>query len=103
MPTSWDSCSVDGVPTIKCLEVLFAALIKSIGGLVFVVLFVMFVMGSLSWLTAGDNPEKLKKAKGTFFSALTGLIIIGVSYLILVILENFLGISGLTQFQINTN
>lgn len=103
MTSVWDSCLVDGIPTIKCLEVLFGILLKSLGGLVFVILFAMFVLGSISWLTAGDNPEKLKKAKGTFFSALTGLIIIAVSYLVLVILENFLGISGLTEFSINTN
>ncbi len=103
MSTTWDSCLVNGVPTIKCLEVLFGLLLKAIGGLVFVILFVMFALGSVSWLTAGDNPEKLKKAKGTFFSALIGLVIIAVSYLALTVLENFLGISGLTTFTINTN
>lgn len=100
MSTTWDSCLVEGVPTIKCLEVLFGILLRSIGGLVFVILLAMFILGSISWLTAGDNPEKLKKAKGTFFSALTGLVIIAVSYLVLVILGSFLGIEGLTEFKI---
>ncbi|OGK64623.1 hypothetical protein A2313_03425 [Candidatus Roizmanbacteria bacterium RIFOXYB2_FULL_41_10] len=99
----WDSCLVEGVPTIKCFEVLFALLLRSLSGLVFVILLAMFVMGSISWLTAGDNPEKLKKAKATFFSALTGLIIIAVSYLVLVILGDFLGLEGLTQFKIVTD
>jgi hypothetical protein len=99
----WDSCLIDGVPTLGCLNILFELLLKSLGGLVFVVLFVMFVVGSISWLTAGDNAEKLKKAQGTFFSALIGLVIIAISYLVLVILENFLGISGLTEFNIITN
>lgn len=103
MGSQWDQCLVNEIPTIACVEVLFGILLDSIGGLVFLILFAMFVMGSVSWLTAGDNPEKLKKAKGTFFSALLGLIIVAVSYLVLVILENFLGITGLTDFKIITS
>ena len=96
----WDSCLIDGIPTIKCIEILFSLLLKSISGLVFVALLAMFVMGSLSWMTAGDNAEKLKKAKGTFFSALLGLVIIAISYLIITIVQSFLGIDGLDTFTI---
>jgi hypothetical protein len=101
--TDWSSCLVNGVPTLGCLEVLFSMVLNSLAGLIFIILLAMFVFGSISWLTAGDSPEKLKKAKGVFFSALLGLGIIAISYLVLIILESFLGIDGLTIFKINTN
>jgi len=96
----WDSCMVSGVPTLKCLEPLFANVLQALAGLVFVILLAMFIMGSLGWLTAGDNAEKLKKAQGTFFSAVIGLVIISVSYLIINILGSFLGIEKLGVFKI---
>jgi len=97
----WDSCMVNGVPTLKCLEPLFANILGALAGLVFVILLAMFVMGSISWLTAGDNPEKLKKAKATFMSAGIGLVIISLSFLIVNILGSFLGIKGLGIFKIS--
>jgi len=109
MPSSniWEQkgCLVEGVPTIGCLEVLFELILQSLAGIVFIVLLAMFILGSISWLTAGDNPEKLKKAKSIFFSALLGLGIIAISYLVLLILESFLGLApgSLTKFQIITN
>lgn len=96
----WDSCLIEGVPTIKCLEVLFELALKSISGIVFIILLAMFFIGSLSWMTAGDNAEKLKKAKGTILSAIIGLVIIALSYLIIQILQNFLDIPSLDSFQI---
>lgn len=96
----WNSCMVSGVPTLKCLEPLFENILGALAGLVFVILLAMFMMGSLNWLTAGDNAEKLKKARGTFISAVVGLVIISVSYLIINILGSFLGIDKLGVFEI---
>jgi len=91
---------VNEVPTLKCLEPLFENVLGALAGLVFVILLAMFVMGSIGWLTAGDNAEKLKKARGTFFSAIVGLVIISLSYLVINILGSFLGIEGLGTFAI---
>lgn len=99
----WESCMVQGVPTLKCLEVLFALFLRALGGIVFLVLLAMFILGSINWLTAGDNADKLKKAQGTFFSAVVGLVIIAASYLIINILGSFLGLDNLGTFQIMTN
>ena len=97
---NWTSCQVDGVPTVKCLEPLFSSLLSAVAGLVFVVLLFMFITASITWLTAGDSPEKLKKAQGTFMSALLGMIIIASAYLIINILGSFLGLDNLGVFTI---
>ncbi len=97
----WTSCLIDGVPTLKCLEVLFSNALGALGGIIFLVLLGMFFLGSFKWMTAGDDPAKLKTAKGTFYSALMGLVIIASSYVILRVLESVFGIN-LTVFKIPT-
>lgn len=97
--SSWNSCLIDGVPQLSCLEIVITNLLSALGGLVFIVLLIMFVIGSITWLTAGDDAAKLKKAKATFFSALTGLLIVSAAFVILQLLQNVLGIN-LTKFKI---
>ena len=79
----WGSCVVDGVPTLKCLEVVFANILKISTGLIFLALFVMFLVGSFNYLTSLGNPEKIKKAQGTFKFAVIGLIVFLSAFLIL--------------------
>jgi len=98
----WDSCVVDGVPTLKCFEVVFQNILNMASGLIIVVLFVMFVMGGFSYLTSLGNPEKLKKAQGTLRYAVVGLVIFVASFLILTVIDTlFLGGEGnLFKFSI---
>jgi len=93
----WSSsgCMVDGVPTLKCFEVVFSNILAMASALIGVVLFIMFVIGSFSYLTSLGNPEKLKKAKGTLQYAIIGLVIFLSSFLILKIIDVlFLGNQG---------
>jgi hypothetical protein len=96
---SWDSCLVDGVPTLKCGEILFQNILVALGGIIFLLLVYLFFYGSLQWLLAGDDAARLKKAKEVFFSALLGLVIISSSFVILRIVGGVLGIN-LTVFTI---
>ncbi len=98
----WGTCMVDGVPTLKCFEVVFQNILNMASGLIVVVLFVMFVMGGFSYLTSLGNPEKLKKAQGTLRYAVIGLVIFLASFLILNVIDIlFLGGTGkLFKFSI---
>ncbi|MFA6005605.1 MAG: hypothetical protein WC775_03940 [Patescibacteria group bacterium] len=96
---SWNSCLIDGVPTLACGEILFQNILMALGGIIFLLLVYLFFYGSLQWLLAGDDPARLKKAKGVFFSALLGLAIISSSFVILRIVGGVLGIN-LTTFTI---
>ena len=95
-------CMVDGVPTLKCFEVVFGNILTMASSLIIVVLFVMFIMGAFSYLTSLGNPEKLKKAQGTLRYAVIGLVIFLASFLILKVIDTlFLGGQGnLFKFQI---
>ncbi len=79
----WGSCVVDGVPTLKCLEVVFGNILFMSSALIILVLFIMFVVGAFRYLTSFGNPEAVKKAQGTFKYAFLGLILFISAYLIL--------------------
>lgn len=100
----WESsgCMIDGVPTLKCFEVVFGNILYMASGLIVLVLFIMFVTGSFSYLTSFGNPEKIKKAQGTLKYAIFGFIIFICSFLILNIIDIlFLGGEGnLFKFSI---
>jgi hypothetical protein len=97
-----DSCLVNNVPTLKCLEVVIANLLVISNALILLVFFIMFVIGSFRWLTSLGNPEKLEEAKGTFKWAIIGLIVYVSAYLILRIIDQLLlgGKGDIFRFQI---
>jgi len=103
--TTGESCVVDGVPTLKCLEIVFGNILFMSSFFIVLVLFIMFVVGSFRYLTSFGNAERIKKAQGTLKFALIGFILFVSAFLILTIIQAlFLGGSGgshnLFQFNI---
>ena len=78
-----DGCLVDGIPTLKCFEVLFNNILVMASALIIFVLFCMFIVGAFNWMTAFGSAEKIKKAQGTITYAIIGLVIFVSAYLIL--------------------
>jgi len=103
-PTTWANCVVDGVPTLKCFEVIFGNILTIASALIVVVLFIMFVVGAFNYLTSLGNPEKIKKAQGTFRYAVIGLVIFLASFLILKVIDTLFlgGVGTLFQFKIGS-
>jgi len=94
-PGNPSGCIVDGIPTLKCFEVVFNNILIMSSAVVILVLFVMFVIGSLNYLTSLGNPEKIKKAQGTLKFAIIGFILFISAFLILNIIDIlFLGGQG---------
>lgn len=97
----WGDCVVDGVPTLKCLEVVFGNILFMASAFIILVLFIMFVVGAFSYLTSFGNPEKVKKAQQTLMYAFLGFMLFIGSYLILNVIDIlFLGGKG-TIFKFN--
>lgn len=83
-------CVVDGVPTLKCLEILFQNLIFLAGAFTILILFVMLVIGAFKYLTSGGEQEKISSAKKTITYAFLGLFLFMSSYLILNVIQTLL-------------
>ncbi|MFZ6035365.1 MAG: hypothetical protein ACOYUB_04465 [Patescibacteria group bacterium] len=95
-------CVIDGVPTLKCLEVVFGNILFMSSAFIVLTLFIMFIVGSFNYLTSFGNAEKVKKAQGTLRLALVGFIIFIGAFLILKIIDIlFLGNTGaIFKFEI---
>ncbi|PIQ72229.1 hypothetical protein COS50_02215 [Candidatus Roizmanbacteria bacterium CG03_land_8_20_14_0_80_35_26] len=103
-PSDPNCCIVDGVPTLKCFEVVFGNILFMASAFVVLVLFIMFVVGAFRYLTSFGNAEKVKKAQGTLKYALIGFILFISAYLILNIIDIiFLGGKGnIFKFNLGT-
>lgn len=90
--TGGTNCVVDGVPTLKCLEIVFGNILFMSSFFIIIVLFIMFVVGSFRYLTSFGNAERIKKAQGTLKYALIGFILFVSAFLIMTIIQTlFLG------------
>jgi hypothetical protein len=98
----WGDCVVDGVPTLKCAEVVFSNILVLSTAFIMLVLFIMFLVGGFNYLTSFGNPEKVKNAQGTLKFAVIGLILFVSSFLILKTIDVlFLGNCGkIFKFEI---
>lgn len=98
--TPGSSCVIDGVPTLKCLEIVFGNILFMSSFFIILVLFIMFVVGSFRYLTSFGNAERIKKAQGTLKYALVGFILFISAFLILTIIQKlFLGSGGANLFE----
>jgi cytochrome bd-type quinol oxidase subunit 2 len=67
-----------------------------VGGIMFSL---YFLLGGLTWITAGGKSEKIEKAKGMMTNGAIGIIVIAVSYSIVWIIGKVVGIDILTPGQ----
>lgn len=74
--------------------------ITTVGGLMFLL---YFILGGLSWITAGGDKAKVDEAKSKMTSAAVGLIVIVSSYAIAFIIGKVLGIDILNPSKIIQN
>lgn len=85
-------CLVNGVPTLKCLEVVFGNLIFMASAVILLVLFIMLVTGALKYLLSGGESKKIGEAQSTIKWALIGVALFASSFLIINIIQAlFLG------------
>src|SRR3989338_11017907 len=100
----WGDCVVDGVPTLKCAEVVFENILKMSSAFVILALFIMVTVAGFQYLTAFGNPEKIKKAQGTIKYAIIGFVLFLSAFLIIWTIDVlFLGGNGvLLHFEVPT-
>lgn len=80
-------CLADGIPTLKCFEVVFNNVLMLVVALVIIILFAMIVYGAFQYMTARGEPEQVKKARSTITYAILGVILFMSSYLILNVIQ----------------
>lgn len=84
---------------ISDLSIVFANVVKSALGFAAIVLFILLVVGGFKYITSGGDPKAVEGAKKTLTSAITGLVIILISYLVLVLIYKITGVD-VTGFNV---
>lgn len=58
----------------------------------FVATFLYLMLGGFDWVTSGGDKTKLQSARDKITNALVGLVIVGASWAVMMIVGNFTGI-----------
>jgi uncharacterized membrane-anchored protein len=84
---------------ISDLVAVFTNVVKDALGLTGIVLFVLLIMGGFKFITSGGDPKAVEGARKTLTSAIAGLVIILISFLILVLIKTITGVD-VTKFNV---
>lgn len=99
----WSSCTYNfggvAVAQIQCLECIFQTILNLIIRLAGLILFIMLIIGGFKYLTSGGDPKSKEAAQKTITSAILGLVLIFVGWLVFLFIEEFTGIK-VTEFRI---
>lgn len=99
----WGDCVKQEAATISCLEPLFENVATAVTSFVGVVLFIVLIVSGFTYLTAGADPKKMEKAKGSLSGALLGLVIVALAYLIIQFISEFTGVNSIKNFNVDIN
>lgn len=81
------------------LDQIFGSVVSSLIALASIALFIMLVIGGFKYLTSQGDPKNVESARNTLTYAIGGMVLIGLSFLILKFIEFFTG-AKITEFKI---
>ncbi|EKE12623.1 MAG: hypothetical protein ACD_13C00149G0005 [uncultured bacterium] len=90
---------MDEVAQISDLSVLFDNVVGYALGFAGIVLFILLLVAGFKYITSGGDPKAVEGAKKTLTSAIIGLVVILVSYLVLVLIYTITGVD-VTRFSV---
>ena len=88
------------VATIQGFECIFGNILQIATTLAGIALFAMLLIGGFKYMTSGGDPKGAEQAKGTMTSALMGLVLLIVAWLLLKFVSEFTGLPNLLKFTI---
>ncbi len=78
-------------PTLRGLESIFASVLRYAYAFAAIALFIMLLVGGFKYITSGGDPKAAESAKKTITAAIAGLVLVGISILILRLISQFTG------------
>lgn len=103
--TPWTGVCVGGydgtkdVATIQGVECLMANVLSVAITIIGTSAFVMFLIGSFRYLTAGANTKGVESGKNALSFAVLGIVVALASFLILRFVSQFTGVTSILQFN----
>lgn len=90
-------------PTLQALETVFTNVVSALVAFGAFGLLVMLLLGGFKYITAGSDPKAAESAKNTLSYAIGGFVLLIGSYLVLKLIEQVTGVTGITNFTIFRN
>ena len=72
---------------------LISALVGTILIIAALLEFLYLILGGISWITSGGDKAAMETARNKITHAIVGLIIVGAAWAIMVLIQNFLGVT----------
>lgn len=88
------------VSTLKGLEVIFGNVVTLVLSFAGLALFIMLIVGGFKYITSAGDPKAAQAAGKTITTAVLGLVLVALAYLVLVFIFRLTGVD-VTEFQIN--
>jgi len=96
---AWTTTDPDTPVQLVDLQEIFKNVVNVALGFAGIAFFILLIVGGFKFMSAGGDPKALESAKKTLTSALIGLLVVLLSYLVLVFIKEFTGVD-LTEFKI---
>lgn len=82
-------------PNIKIGDVgsLISALVGTLLIIAALLAFFYLILGGIQWITAGGDKAGMEAARNKITHAIVGLIIVGAAWAIMLLVQNFLGVT----------
>ncbi len=87
-----------GVATIQGLECIFINLVRVLTPIAGLAVFIMFIVGSFQFITAGGEAKSIQKARKTLTAAIFGLVAFVGIWFILLLIKEITGVD-VTKFE----
>ncbi len=103
--TAWSGRCVGGydgtkdVATIQGIECLVTNILSIAITIIGIAAFVMFLIGSFQYMTAGSNTKGVETGKNSISFAILGIVVALASFIILRFLSQFTGVDTILQFN----
>ncbi len=80
---------------VKITEIgtLISALVGTILIVAALLAFLYLILGGISWITSGGDKAAMETARNKITHAIVGLIIVGAAWAIMILIQNFLGVT----------
>ena len=99
---AWKGICIDtttGIATLQGFECIFANILRIIIPLAGIAAFVILLLGGFQYITSGGDTKAIESAQKTLTSAIGGLILIVLAFLILVLISKITGVD-VTTFKV---
>jgi hypothetical protein len=78
---------------IESVGMLISAVVGTMLIIAALLAFLWLIMGGIQWITSGGDKAGMETARNKITHAIVGLIIVGAAWAVMILVQNFLGIT----------